>query len=153
MEDVYSLLCLVQIWTPVFDILISKALVNMKWTQRHSDKVSERQRQPLYKVLPAEHHRLWGGNQSELECGFMPLAVKFNNLCLALLSPHRHTHTQDPHSPWVILFLVPCLSALIHHQQKKRLSGDLLNLCSELLAEPTASLSEPPAAQTLFQPD
>lgn len=57
------------------------------------------------------------------KCGFMPLAVTSNSLCLAPPSrPHTATQTLILHG-WC---LVPCLSALIHNQQKRDLRGNFL---------------------------
>lgn len=54
-----------------------------------------------------------------------------------------------PHSPRVIFFffLVPCLSAPVPQQEKRRLPGDIHSPHDELSVEPSmSSLSEPPAA-------
>lgn len=116
-------------------------------TQRHGDKETVRDRGSLFTS------RNW---LNIIDCG-----EEINQSWSVALCPWQLNLTAfvllRRHPPPLILhgwFLVPCLSALIPHQQRRRLPGDLLNPHDELSEEPsTLLLSEPPAAQTLFQPD
>ncbi len=110
------------------------------WRRKHKATVKGSEKEAVsLQAATVEHHRLWGGNQSELECGFMPSAVKFNSLCLAPPpSPHPLFSTGD--------FWCPAYQPLIPHQQKRRMPWDLLNPHDELSREPSASLSEPPCS-------